>query len=536
MSLITNDPQTMAIAATNEDTLKKVNSWDAMEAICAQSNTKPYIMSQTRTYYSIDVSVAMKELTEVGTLLQVAFAGTKGFKSNASVARVLANYQTLIKNSNVVSRSFVEACLVAIKYHRMVLVVANKPGGLEKALKLYSRCSEVANKMAVESDKLVQMCNSLIETTKQGLVSACDDESVQTTRKVEVKEMIAQLEGKKKQLEVTTKALNEHIEEARKRECEAAKRADEADKRAFITGIVSVSMSGISSGISAVTAVANPLASIASGVTQAGNDSKKNDDSNTNTGLADAIKQLTSMESTKNKRVADNQADVVKLKEELTKAVDDEKKEQLEKSIEEKTSSIKDIEEEFLILSKNMKGLSDNQQNTADTARQAELEAAQLRADLQKQLREQDGEMAKSLALLSSAHEEENYVEQAIVALEVSVKSLGRVLTIFGNTKQFWDGVKKQCESLATIEGTASDWVDVEEKEEFIAEIKGAALKWLSLGNITRIAALSMADVDKNVDKVMTDLPTREESNKLLESITSRMTEGLEESQLSIQE
>lgn len=536
MSMITaTDTQALAVAATNENALKQITNWDTLAAVCSQSNTKPYIVAQTKTYYSIDVSVAMKELTQVGKLLQVAFAGTKGSTSNEMVALVLADYQTLVKDSNVVSRTFVETCLLAIKYHRMVLVVVEKPNGLEKALKLYSKCAEVATTMAAESDKLVKLCESLVEKTKKGLGSACSDQSKAMDRKEEVKAMIAELEAKKAQLEETTKALNEHVSEARDRELEAGKRADLADKRAFITGIVSAAMSCskelVSAGVTAAAASSNPLAgmAMAQNMQAASSPTTTNDGTSTDTGLADAMKEIAKTQASNNDQIAQLEGDLSKLKVELTKAVDDETKEKIEKEIAEKTSSIASLRETVQALSKGLKDQSDQQNKVANSAREAEMQAAAERAKLQKELREQNGELKKSLMLLSSKHEEKDYVEQAVVALEVSIKCLGRIVTIFGNTKQFWEGVKKQCEALAAMKDTAGDWVEMEEKEEFIHEIKVSALNWLSLGNITRVAALSMAEVDKNVDRVMTDLPDRDESNKLLDSIASTMIEGLEE-------
>lgn len=538
MSTITvTDPQTLAIAATNESALQKITTWDALAEVCSQNKTEAYIKSQTKTYYSIDVSVAMKELTNVGTFLQTAFAGTKGYKSNAKVARILANYQSLIKDSNIVSATFVETCLLAIKYHRMVLVVAEKPNGLEKALKIYSKCADTATRMAKESEKLVMLSDSLIENTKEALETACDDGTMAKERKEKVKAMIADLEAKKAQLEDTTQALHEQVDSARERELNASRRADQAEQRAFITGLVSC-ISGalnnaIDTGMKVVAASSNPVAGIAMAAAQentqtASSSPTTTNGSSTDAGSTDALKEIFKIQASNNAQIAQFEGDLSKLKVDLANTVKEEDKKKIEKDIAEKTSSIASLRETAQELSKKLKEQSDQQQKVGNSAREAEMQAAQERANLQKQLREQNGELKKSLQLLSSTNEEKNYVEQAITALEVSIKSLGRVVTIFGNTKLFWEGVKKQCNALAGMTDTASDWVDMDCKEEFINEIKLSALNWLSLGNITRIAALSMIEVNGNVDKIMSDLPTQEESNDLIKKIVPEMIEELE--------
>jgi len=183
-------------------------------------------------------------------------------------------------------------------------------------------------------------------------------------------------------------------------------------------------------------------------------------------------------------------------------------------------------------MSEKLEKLSAQQHEAAANHRSDEMEIAARRAAYQKELMQQNADLKESLTRLSSNKLEKNNIEKAIQALEISVKTLGRVTIIFGNAKKFWQGVEKHCKYLIQFGDTAADWVDSDAKDDFIEEIKMSVLYWISLGNITRIAALAIADVDKGVDKIISDLPTREESKKLVQSLSKEMIDTLEKEEM----
>jgi len=131
------------------------------------------------------------------------------------------------------------------------------------------------------------------------------------------------------------------------------------------------------------------------------------------------------------------------------------------------------------------------------------------------------------LEALKNAHIIENDLEQAVISLEVTIKTLGNVKTVFLNTKQFWEGVHRHCKSLTANE-EVEDLCDPDLKDEFMDAIKQSGFCWLSLGKINRTAALAIRAVDETVDNIMIDLPRKEEADKLVRELTSAILGDIE--------
>jgi len=516
-SLTSTNKTALAIAATDVNALKTIRTWDDLENFSKLDVVADFIKSTSKTYYTINVAVAMKELSGVGKLLQAAYAGTKTrdriFKSNAEIAVILSNYMSLVKTSSVTSTSFVEASLYAINIHRLAIKKA-ADGKPEKALEVYLKCCTSAKKMAEESEKLVLESDKLLTLSTQALKSATEDAQKSSDDKAKVQKMIEELEAKKVSLETTTDELHELIEEEKKNEKDARERAEAAEGRAFVLGIVSAIAQPVGSALGAVAKVG--VAACAPQAAFALSASADSSNEGNTVGIADDVTDLTRVVDEQRKKLL-QESDELKQKRESAK---DENEKNL---IDEK---LKAITEEGKALSEKLEKLSGQEHEAATDHRSNEMEIAARRAAYQKEMIQQNADLKKSLKLLASSQSEENSIEQAIQALEISVKALGRIITIFGNAKKFWLGVQKHCEHLVENRNIAEVLVD--DEDEFIEEMKHSALYWISLGNITRIAALAIAKVDKGVDEIMINLPTREESSNLVQSLSKEMIETLD--------
>ena len=99
-----------------------INGWDAIEERSNVPYIKIIVEQKVQTFYTINVEDAMKKLSQVGQLLQLAYSGSKGFPCSKEVLTVLSNYQDLVKDSVITSSTFVEVVLKSLNFHKVALV------------------------------------------------------------------------------------------------------------------------------------------------------------------------------------------------------------------------------------------------------------------------------------------------------------------------------------------------------------------------------------------------------------------------------
>ena len=87
----------MAVQISSKINLTNLNSMDL--ALKSNEQLDKAIEEKIKGYSSINVSVTMKNLGGVGKILQVAYAGSKGFTCSESIIQILSKYQRMIKNS-----------------------------------------------------------------------------------------------------------------------------------------------------------------------------------------------------------------------------------------------------------------------------------------------------------------------------------------------------------------------------------------------------------------------------------------------------
>ena len=155
-----------------------------------------------------------------------------------------------------------------------------------------------------------------------------------------------------------------------------------------------------------------------------------------------------------------------------------------------------------------------------------ESEIMKLKADLHEKEREANGEIAKLGEVLKGLKGQDSDLTASIASLELVVKALAKVKTTFEQTRQFWLGVEKHCKDLTNV-SLMKELSEPDMKDFFIEELKKSGLSWLTLGKINYSAQLSISDVDKTTDNILSNLPTKKEAIELVKNDADRILETL---------
>ena len=413
------------------------------------------IDKQVKTYHTINIHVALTNLANIGNVLKLAYAGSRGFSCSAPIIEILANYQSLIKNSFITASSFVEACLSALNYHRMAIMLADK-NKIDKSILIVSKCSELAKKMAAESEKLIVESQNLCDLSTQALIKAHDDETVSITEKKRIEKLIHDSKERHIGLKSKTEHLNKQISEFKQTQERLQKQEDDARLKKQAG---EAKASGILTNL--FTSILEPVAKVAIDVFLPGL----------------SVKNLEKVDSVV-KTVLDKNDTVSSNK--LNKRQDDIKNIKTEPFQHTKKESESSTQKS---------GGSNNQNINSEVSnlQSQQNEIMYLRLDLQKEEREVNAELASIGYRIRTLKKDDKDLTAAIASLELVITSLGKVKTTFEHTKQFWKGVQAQCESLAN-NSKFDVYKDIEELEEFkdafIQDLKQSGLSWLALGKI----------------------------------------------------
>jgi DNA repair exonuclease SbcCD ATPase subunit len=163
---------------------------------------------------------------------------------------------------------------------------------------------------------------------------------------------------------------------------------------------------------------------------------------------------------------------------------------------------------------------------------------AKISSDLQKEKIEANASLAGSVVKLKNLDVNKKDLSQAIHSLELTIKTMGKVRTVFENTRLFWEGVKRRCDALTNegVEATImADFVEGEMKEEFIASVKNSGFNWLALGKINLVAAIAVETVDARIDGIMNDLPDPGTVGQLIQDLSTTMLAEIEQERVHLE-
>lgn len=123
------------------------------------------------------------------------------------------------------------------------------------------------------------------------------------------------------------------------------------------------------------------------------------------------------------------------------------------------------------------------------------------------------GERAEAVERLKGTMAQNNSLGQVLASLDVDIKALGRIKTVFEDTREYWATVQGHCDDLADV-GELEMLQDMD--EEFAEAIARSWYSWLVLGKTNYTAVRTMQSVMHKVDGIMNDLPTTQEVQERL--------------------
>lgn len=485
----------------------------AVENLRVSARVEEYTKSR---FNQINVTTAMRDLSQVGQLLQLAYAGSKGFSCSREVASILMDYQSLIKDSDSACRMFVNNSLQALKTHRLALEVAEK-GKFDNALKQLSGCTKLADKMIATSTDLVLKSTMLVDQAKKAMLAAHSDEALSNKQKEEIMSTLNNLEAKEASLKSRTADFRERIEEERKREAQAIKEADDASKKGFFLSTVTII------GRAAATVGASILP-----IKVAGNEATNNPLANFGVSLQKILAEKSNAEQ--ELEAAEKE---LAIKQEQLKTAADENKGKINEKIAGLQVTVRCKREALKSQNATWQEMQDKLNAKTQTANDRAADAAKKRFELQQEQIKDNADLAESVTKLKNLKIVDNDLTQSIISLEITIKTLGKVKTVFENTRVFWESVKTHCEELSDMEAL-HNLADPDLQIEFVETIKSSGLNWLTLGRINLLAARSIENVTQNVDTIMDNFPTKAEVPGLIQRLTEALSMQIEQAQKTL--
>eukprot|EP00485_Elphidium_margaritaceum_P009265 CAMPEP_0202692670 /NCGR_PEP_ID=MMETSP1385-20130828/6989_1 /ASSEMBLY_ACC=CAM_ASM_000861 /TAXON_ID=933848 /ORGANISM="Elphidium margaritaceum" /LENGTH=537 /DNA_ID=CAMNT_0049348247 /DNA_START=93 /DNA_END=1706 /DNA_ORIENTATION=+ len=240
------------------------------------------VARKEKQYYDINVSEAMRDLATCGSLIQLAYASTNGYRCQSKVVRLLSEYGSLVKESYLASSQFVMASMSSLRYHKIALAVLRKKPA--KAIYFVSQCSELAGQMATVAGELSEKVGKLEDIAKDALELAVTDKSVTDEERAKVRQAIAEAKAAEKQLEKMTQQLREQHEQVRIDEDRAIEDAKQARQQSFLLSVVKLTVGTVvtatcSTAVSAVSLVKEGMQHVAGIVSTDQKEDEKDADS-----------------------------------------------------------------------------------------------------------------------------------------------------------------------------------------------------------------------------------------------------------------
>ncbi|KAN0025646.1 hypothetical protein ACTFIU_001742 [Dictyostelium citrinum] len=528
-----------------------VKVWeDIPKAVQCSPNVNVAVNNNLKLYASISVNDAMKSLATVGDLLKVANAAAHGFPCSVPIIQILSEYQSLINDTVNTCSTFVFNCIAAINQHALALrIAADFP---QKSMGLIGKTAEKAKEMAEQSQKLVDFAKRLVDKSTEALTMATGDQKDTMAAEREVIKKQGELEAQAAKLQSEIADLKEQVAEFKELAEKAGKEAAEQRKIGMILQIVGAVTKPLAQ-------LAGPIISAASGAGAASSagkilgglsgggktESEKEPEKETEkpsgddatSQIKDKKKKLEKQEDEKTKELETKKAELKKVEAEPESPEKKEKKEKLEKEINEIKDALKELGES---LSNVATEIANEYKERAAKSEDKEAAYMKLKSEYQDLQRKSNADLAQNVVQLKNLVVEKNYLEVSIKSLEITIKTMGRVRTIFENTRLFWLQVKAQCDSLSDV-SNMKDLAEIAElsvkyQTDFTNQIKSSGLNWLALAQINFTASNSITSIKKNFDEVMSNLPGKAEAEAIVKACCDEIEQALTEENKKIDE
>ncbi len=494
--------------------------WDTSEDIVQATNNpelKPEVEKLAKGCFQIDVAKTMNDLVQIGNLLKIANAGSKGSSSSVKTIEIALDYQRLINNAVAACDLFVNACLSALKNHQAALdFVKDNP---VRAKQKIEKTAQLAGEMAKVCQDLFNQATALSDTAKTGIMAATQDETLNTAKRQELQKMLDEMKAQEAALKQKSEDLTKAVEKEEAKEKEAAQEAKTMRGRAFNLALLSAVVTP------AEHLLTTYLNAQSGGLGLLANAIGKTEESPLQSYVDERSKMHKQLEEARIKKAG--------LAQEL--ANDPGKKNTLEPAIaklDEEININKEKAQQLQIALDKLKGEFDKEVRRTE---ERESEIAKELAGHQKELRDSNAELKKTIQRLADLKTEDGTIEKAIVSLQVTLQTLLKVRNVFENTRLFWQLIERQCKKLSNIE-EIEDAIEHEKAGRvgrLETAIKISGLTWLGLGRVNLTAFNSMQTVKAHYDnEVMTKLPANAtEAMQLVQTYSTNILNDLRDQQ-----
>ncbi len=472
----------------------------------------------TFNYRQISTSQSLEELSQIGRILQYAYAATSGNECRKNVSALLVDYNSLLGASVLTANCFVDSCLLAVKYHMTAFQALEKPN-VSAALKIVSQCSEIANEMAQQSKDMAHKAEKLCEQSKIALI-ATEGAAVQSqTRRQSIEEKFVDFTARQARLKQLTDDLAKNIQEEQENE----QRARIEAYVAMVLGFTEIMTKELGAIWNPATATANSMIKGFSDIAKSKINEYQQSSSPSEAGPSGTPPNITQIFDPIEK-ILETKKKELKQEEEKTEK-DEEKIIRLKREIEEQEVILKTKEKLKATIEVTLKRAEDALKTQA-AGHQLRESIAKRKAELQREQRQANGDLAELVTRIQSCTQEKQYVERAVAALELAVKTLGQVQAIFNAACLYWESMKKKCADLSKI-NQMSSYAEVNQEEDLRNKIQDSAWNWLVLGKISVVASNSVEQSYARSKKFLSNLPNSQESQQLITSSSMSLRESL---------
>lgn len=470
------------------------------------------VQGLSRTYHIVDPRETKKDLNQVSALLHLAFAGSKNLNCSTPILGLQTQFQNFIGSCSVASSKFVTTSLEALKRHLTVISLADQKK-YAAAVNILISCADLAGQMADKAEEMFKHSKALCDQSEEALLAAVKDDNLSTQQKKEIEKALADVKAKEASLSSLKKDLEDEIEEAKKEELRHREEADGAETRSLIISIISTVMA--------------PVVTIGATIVK-----KVFIDEQASEDISKALEVMM-----KQKKDLAHELKVLQLslgnKRQLLATKKEEEKAELITEITDLEELIKRKSAEIQEQAQGIEKLQEKFDKKADTARAQEIKKAEEGAALRKERRACNAELAQSLSKLGSLKQEESDISTAIMALEITIKTLGKVKTVFAHTRLFWEGVQNHCKALVDVK-MFSILADTDCHAELEKEIKYSGLNWLTIGKLNLLAYDSMEEARMGVDHNVSHIPGKKEARALVSSLPKELITELQDNEKAL--
>jgi len=187
-------------------------------------------------------------------------------------------------------------------------------------------------------------------------------------------------------------------------------------------------------------------------------------------------------------------------------------------------------------------GLADSQKGGSEEKKEEPAAAAPASADalamqinsqiydLEKKQIADNAELRKKIEQIKNMKSGEDTIKQAMEAIELTIKALGKIKVIFSNVRFFWQGVELQCQNLAGVGGKIQEFRVKPHlfQQNILDLIEESALNWFTLLKVNYYGKQAIAEVDKKMDGIFDDLKDASEAKSMLDDMAKALADDLD--------